>query len=35
MIRCTDEIAIERLKKSDIVIFEVHGKIQMDKRNFV
>lgn len=26
MIRCTDEIAIERLKKSDIIIFEVHGK---------
>lgn len=26
MIRCDDAIAIERLKRADIVIFEVHGK---------
>lgn len=25
MIRCDDEIAIKRLQKSDIVIFEIHG----------
>jgi len=25
MIRCDDDIAIQRLKKADIVIFEVHG----------
>jgi hypothetical protein len=25
MIRCDDDVAIERLKRSDIVIFEVHG----------
>ncbi|KAG1218288.1 hypothetical protein G6F68_021612 [Rhizopus microsporus] len=26
MIRCDDETAIKRLQKSDVVIFEIHGK---------
>lgn len=25
MIRCDDQIALQRLKKADIVIFEIHG----------
>jgi hypothetical protein len=34
MIRCDDNIALRRLQKADIVIFEVHGKeriTQFDK----
>lgn len=27
MVRCDDAIALQRLKKADIVIFEIHGMI--------
>ena len=30
MIRCDDAIAIQRLQKADIVIFEVHGRLSKE-----
>lgn len=31
MIRCDDDIALRRLQKADIVIFEIHGKFPLKK----